>query len=293
MVAALRNGQGWRYAELVLSGPLYLPKLPDRDSDEWWELVRELTLPTENVLAFTSVEAMSVVLGSFAQGYKKTDFASLLRRWPNPNWLLALNPALPIGLITPPAAVYGLASGEVDLTPIAQVQADYEAGAEEAVRHICLRGLGAEDKPAYAKPPVNELEEALAEAVSRQDGDEFLDALLGAEVVVPVSEPVTDPAGLTESDFPWHKIGEDYPVIPVFSSTEVLDHLAPTLRHRTRLPFLAMLANWPDETHVLCFNPGTETEVVLFGDAILELVAEVADSLPGGGDGTAPTGDRR
>ncbi|EHR48566.1 hypothetical protein SacmaDRAFT_0256 [Saccharomonospora marina XMU15] len=292
MVAAARDGQGQRYAELVLSGPLYLPKLPDRDSDEWWDLVRELTLPTENVLVFTSVEAMSAVLGSFVQGYQETDYASLVRRWPNPGWLLALNPGLPIGLIAPPAALYGLANGEVELTPVAQVQADYEAGAEEAVRHICLRGLGAQDKPAYAKPPVNELEEALAEAVSQQDGDGFLNALLAAEVVVAVSEPVTDPTGLTESDFPFHKTGEDFPVIPVFSSTEVLDHLAPSLPHRMRLPFLAVLANWPDETHVLCFNPGTETEVVLFGDTVLELVAEVADSLSGGGEGIGPAGGR-
>lgn len=279
MFDALRSGDGQRYAELVLSGPLYLPKLPDRDSEQWWELVQQLTLPNENVLVFTSTEAMSSVLGPYALGHRRTDFASLARRWPNPKWLLALNPGLPIGLVAPHAALYGLANGEASLTPVSEVQSDFEAGADEAIRLICLRGLGAEDKPAYPGSPVNELERALTDAVAGQDGEGFLDALLGAEVVVPLTEPVTDPTALDESNFPWHTIGEEFPVIPVFSSTAVLDHVAVALPHRIQLPFLSVLANWPDEKHVLCFNPGAQTELVLFGDTVLRLVAELADSL--------------
>lgn len=281
MAEALANGDGRRFAELVLANPLYLPKLPERGTDDWGELLRRLPLEREHVLAFTSTESMSLVLGPYAQGHTRTDFAALARAWRAPEWQLALNPGLPIGVVLPPAALPALARGEETLIPVADVHDAVAGQADSVIRALCLDSFGNPEAEPYQGPPVNDLEVALDDAVAQQDGDAFVDALLGGEVVVPLARASADPVEPDEQSTAWHTVGDDLPVVPVFSSEAALDHVTAERLPRAQVPFLSIVANWPDETHVLCFNPGATTELVLFGDAVLTLLTEVADALEG------------
>ncbi|ASR33825.1 hypothetical protein BAY61_01160 [Prauserella marina] len=288
---ALQKGDSQRFARLVIENRLYVPKLPERNSPDWWELSTALALEREHVFVFTSVASMDLVLGRFVRGYGTTDFATLLRQWRNPDWALAINPGLPIGLALPPAALPAVASGELSLKAISEVEEETSEFMEGEIRALCLEGLGVDQESAsgpQSSAPVNALERELVAAVAQQDGGAFIDAVIGADVVVPTSRPVTDPVELdelTEEDFPWLKIeGGPVTAVPVFSSESLLDDIvtAPGDRPRVTIPFLSVLTRWPDETHVLCFNPGTDTELILFGDTVLELLAAVAEAIDDG-----------
>jgi hypothetical protein len=255
---------------------LYLPMLPERDSEDWRELTQGLGLAGEHLLAFTSPDALSGVVGRYAREYRAGDFATLARFWPDPGTMLALNPGLPIRAILPLHALAELAQGSESLVTVDDLQAAITDEVHTQLRQGCLTELGNGEPPLGAEPE-NELEVLLSEAAGRQDADAFLDALLDAEVVVPTTAPEPGPIG--ESGFPWRHITVgDVRVITMFSSPGMLDRVASAEQHRVRVPFLSALAGWPGEEHMLCFNPGGQTELILSGEAVAELFSVVAES---------------
>ncbi|MCI2421201.1 SseB family protein [Saccharopolyspora sp. K220] len=273
LVAALEAGDSKRYAEIVLGAPLYLPVLPEPGSELRQDLDEFMPLDRAHVLAFTSPEALSHGLGPYSLGHREADVAALARNWPGPDHQFALNPGLPIGAVLPLDALSRLADGSESLIPVDAAEAALAEQVRAEIRELCLAELSGGVAPGVAAP-VNELEEALAAAVEGQDVDAFLSALVDSEVVVPMSGPVSE--DFDGTNFPWLRIG---PAIPVFSSTEVLSRTAAHVAEHIELPFLAAAANWPGREHVLCFNPGSGTELIMSGAGVEELVETVAEML--------------
>ncbi|MFB9908532.1 SseB family protein [Allokutzneria oryzae] len=279
MAAALEEGDGKRYANTVMSAPLFLPVLPERGSERWRELNTQLPLDQPHVLVFTSTEAMELLLGSYTRGHIQTDYPSLAKRWPSPDFHLALNPGLPIGSVMPFGALEQLRTGQESLVSAEAVAESVQEEIRKQVRVACLTGLGlAATAAPRPGPPANELEVNLAAAMADADGEAFLTSVLEAELVVPTSAPVADPEAIHEPGFPWLELG---PAIPAFTSQEMLDRtVADAPEHLVTVPFLALLANWPDPDHALCLNPGADTELILTGETLFTMLIEMADDLP-------------
>ncbi|GAA4013214.1 hypothetical protein GCM10022247_39900 [Allokutzneria multivorans] len=274
---ALTAGDGRRFANAVIAAPLYLPVLPEHGSERWRELSAQLPLDQPHVLVFTSPDAMSRLLGSYTRGHIETDYASLTRSWPGPQFQLAINPGLPIGSVMPVEALDQLRTGKEQLIPAEALSSLVEERVNKQMRDLCLAGLGLGvgvlPRPA---PPANELEAALAKASSEADGEAFLAALWEADVVVPTSEAVEEIELDPEQGFPWLDF-ED--AIPVFTSQEQLERTSSSVEFSAVVPFLALLALWPDSHHMLCLNPGAPTELFLSGETLLSILIEM-DQLP-------------
>ncbi len=280
MLAAVEASDGMRYGQLLKSSILYVPTLSEGSAE-----TRPQTLPKANlneVVAFTSPVTLFWVLGGLASRYESYDLAGLRERYPDPGCQLVVNPGLPIGVLVPLSDVEKLAAGEQDLVPVDDVLDAAVDGALAEVRRMCLEELGGDEDLAAAainEDSANELELGLMVAVADLDFDSFLSALVDSDVVVPTSRPVADPRQIADSGFPWWIVrGADTPVIPVFSSTHVLDRVASVNPPWIRVPFLDVLNNWPGAQHVLCVNPGTSAELTLPGTAVLELQSSIGDA---------------
>lgn len=273
LAVALNAGDTRAYAQTVLSAELYLAMPPASDAEGWPELVRELGLDRPHVLVFTSLAGMSTVVGRYVKEYHETDFATLARFWPDPSVALALNPGLPINATLPLHALTGLADGDDSLISVGDLADEAVDQAQARVREAVLTELGGTDTES-----TGELETTLIAAAHRGDAEAFLDTLLDAEVVVPTTAAVPDPYQIIEPEFPWHTTNVGgLPVIAMFSSAGLLAADRP----RVTVPFVAALAGWPGEDHLLCFNPGTRTELFLSGEAITEMINELASFATG------------
>ncbi|MCP3802603.1 SseB family protein [Allokutzneria sp. A3M-2-11 16] len=286
MAEALEAGDGPRFATTVMAAPLFLPVLPERGSERWRELSAQLPLDQPHVLVFTSPDAMGRLLGTYTRGHIQTDYASLLKRWPSPQFQLALNPGLPIGSVMAIGSMEALRTGKESLVSAEAVVELVEERINKRMRELCLVGLGlAAGTAPRPGPPANELEAHLAQAVAAADGEAFTAALWESEVVVPTTEPVPDPLAIHGEDgtirIPWAAFDE---AIPVFTSEEQLRRSSGSWEHFAVVPFLAMLAAWPDAEHVLCVNPGADTELMLDGETLLSILIEL-DQLPPDPDG--------
>jgi hypothetical protein len=269
LAIALNAGDARAYARTVLSAQLYVAVPPAPETVGWPELVRELGADGPHLLVFTSLAGLSTVVGRFVENYRETDFATLARFWPDPSVLMALNPGLPINATLPLHVVTGLADGDQSLVPTGELATVASEEAQDRVRAAVLAELGGADIE-----PSGPQEALLVTAAHRGDVEAFLDALMEAEVVVPTTTTVTDPKQIIQPDFPWHSTDVGgMPVITIFSSEKLLAASHP----RVVVPFLAAVAGWPGEEHLLCFNPGTRTELFLSGEALMELVDELAE----------------
>lgn len=283
MLAALEAGDGRRYAELARSSTLYLPTLADGAQADWPEGLPGVD--DEHALVFTSPVTLFRALAGHVRGYEETTFEGLGQRWPGPDTQVLLNAGTPIGVFLTIKQITDLAEGTESLVPVSDVQDAIVDGVIEDVRARCLADLGSDgDVAARVMTTVspNALETALEKAVESVDFDAFLLALLDSEVVVLTTEAVPDPSRIAERDFPWRVVGEEEaPVVPVFSSAEVLDVVVPGGHHRVQVPFLDLVAAWPSQEYLLCFNPGTATELTLPAGGVPELAAAVAEAASG------------
>ncbi|GLY64823.1 SseB family protein [Amycolatopsis taiwanensis] len=283
MLAALKANDSRRYARLLRSATLYMPAPPDPGSP--WP--PSLPLPEGNhAIVFTSTDGLDWILGGVVETYTETTVATLAETR-SPDTQLVVNPGLPIGVFLGLGEVDDLAEGRQSLVPIEDVQDAMVDEVLAEVRRLAVAELGGDADAASELKPANQLEERLHDAVSRLDFDEFLLALIGADVVLPVTEPVTDPQRIERDDFPWRFLGdEESPVVPMFSSERVLDTIAVGNPPRISVSFLDVLVHWPSNDHVLCLNPGTSIELTLPGDSVPELVSALAEAAAAGGPAT-------
>ncbi|MDQ0376137.1 SseB family protein [Amycolatopsis thermophila] len=276
--AAIDDGDPRRYARLVLDGSFYVPVLPEPGTPEREELTRQLGLGERDLIVFTSAAALGRFLGPYARGHHQAAFADL-----DADRLL-IDPGLPIGADLPVPAISELAGGGLSTVPAAEFQGVVDDELRTVVRLLVLDDFAGEREPRTDLPPSNALEDALAAAVASGDDKAFLEALVTGEVVVPTTAPVpvTDRPGIPP--LPWRLAGTDeIPVITAFSSVAMLEEVAGTDHHHTTDLMFNLFIRWPDERHVLCFNPGAATEVVLTGPAVLEMVDLIAEDLSSDG----------
>lgn len=261
LAAAIATGDAQAFARIMLSAQLYLPVLPDGDGP---------------VLAFTSEAAMRAVINREVDEHREADVTTLVGSWPDPARALMINPGLPIYAAMPPETLIAVAEGEVPALPMDDLRAAAVGELKTLIRKAVLTELGDGALPADA-PPENELEQRLADATP----EEVLDALVFAELAVPVSGPLPEPGGTDTVAFPWATITTgELRVIPMFSSPGAMDRAcAGNQPPWVWVSFLDILGLWPEEDHALCLNPGSPTELILLGDAVDKLTDGLAASF--------------
>ncbi|MEV4546147.1 SseB family protein [Micromonospora echinaurantiaca] len=124
--------------------------------------------------------------------------------------------------------------------------------------------------PDPVRDPDRSVAELLAEAADRRDLPGYLGVLSAATVCVPLAaEPNPD------TDFPWTVATDSAgaPLLPVFTSPEVLTSFA-----GDGVPFVALacadlFADWPDRSWGLVVDPGTARSVALAAPALATLLA--------------------
>lgn len=283
MLDALESGDGKRYAELLRSATLYVPTFGAGNVEDIKGWPAELPrIDDKHALLFTSPVTLFHALAGPARGYEEITFPTVRERWSDPESELVVNPGSPIGIFLTVAQVDDLAEGVEELMPVEDLQNLIADSTIEQLRRYCLNELGSDEETAaraLADIPLNDLERRLEGAVEELDFDAFLLALLESDVVALTTRAVPDAREVPRPDFPWRVLGpEDAPMIAVFSSAAVLDRVVPGGPHRVRMSFLELLAAWPGNDYVLCFNPGTATELTLPGGGVPELAAAVAEA---------------
>lgn len=289
MADALAARDGAAYARALRRARLLIPEVPPAGS-EAADLVAQLLPPGVPCLpAFTSPESLAWGFGGLVLWYEELSFAGLQQRWPDPRHQLAVNPGCPIATYLPLRAVADLAEGREQLTPLEELQQQATDQMYAEVRRICLQELAGggpaagQVVPAELRddPPVNALESALQDAVASQDVDAYLYALLDSEsVLILTAAPVTGPEAILDEDFPWRVLGGDQgEAVAVFSSPQMLARTGAAAAPRVEVDFLQVVAGWPGEDHLLYVNPGSQLELMLPGEAVLDLLVSLAESL--------------
>lgn len=276
---ALAAGDGARYAARLADAPLIVAEPPAAETDEARRVAALLPPAGRYVLVFTSRSALTAAMGPGATAYEGLDLPTVLQRWPDPGHRLAVNPGTPIAAVLSPDELSRIAAGATPLVPLEAIRDAVAADVVDRLRRACLRDLGADEEDLAGwreAPAAGRLEADLRAAADRRDAHAFLDRLIPADVVVPTTSPVPGPDRLYEAEFPWLTTGDPRsPVIPVFTSVELLDRVAGAGTPRVETGFLDIAANWPGEEYVLCLDPGAATECVLTGAEVMDLVAAV------------------
>ncbi|WP_165976002.1 SseB family protein, partial [Actinomadura rubrisoli] len=94
LAEARERGDQQTYLELLARAVLYLPATGDPNATDHEYATAQFGAGTF-VLAFTSPEAMDLSLRGQAVHHRQASLAELSRRWPHPEWQLAINPGLP------------------------------------------------------------------------------------------------------------------------------------------------------------------------------------------------------
>jgi hypothetical protein len=120
--------------------------------------------------------------------------------------------------------------------------------------------------------PASPLEQTLLDASRSGDRKTFMDALLGAYLLVPVPEGATPgPTAVTTPDFPWPSIERNgTPQVPVFTSQERLRERVGAAPYAV-VPFVLIVEHWPHREWYLALNPDTPVSATVDGDQIAEL----------------------
>ncbi|OXM72970.1 hypothetical protein CF166_12920 [Amycolatopsis sp. KNN50.9b] len=198
-----------------------------------------------------------------------------------------IDPGLPITAVLPPAVVPELAEGRQATAPVSELRDVVRDEVRRLVPLLSLAEFAGDREPRTDLPPSNALEHALAAALAERNEEAYMRALVSGEVVVPTTGPVpaNDLPGIPP--LPWRLAGTDeIPVITVFSSVAMLEEVAGKDQHYTTDLLFNVFIRWPDERHVLCVNPGAETEMVLSGQAVLEITDLIATDLSSDGGGS-------
>ncbi len=263
-MAAEDDRQG--YFQLIAVADLYLPQIAGEESAEQ----RFLTVHAFDQVflpVFTSVEALAGQFGHAINGYTITTFAELRRKWPHPDWRLAINPGTPVDAYLSVDSFAQAAMGDVIVPTMSELvtAAEEEADTEQMLRERQAAGDYPDDPDA-----------ALLAAAQAGDVYGYLERLLDALVLVPTTRPV-EPDAILEPGFPWRP-GADG-TIEVFTSDEAFarTHPDPVPAVRVALPFA--LAVWP-EGHGITVNPGGLDGITLAPDEVLWLLSFSSGQTP-------------
>jgi SseB protein N-terminal domain len=257
MMLAAGEDDRQAYFQLVAVADLFLPQIAGDESTEQ----RFLTVHAFDQVflpVFTSVQALAAQFAGAINGYTITNYAELRRKWPDPQWRLAINPGTPVDAYLAIESVEEAAVGDVEVPTMAELAeaAEQDEAAEQELQALYAAGDYADDDP----------DAALLAAAQAGDVYGYLDRLLDSLVLIPTIRPA-EAERILEPDFPW--LPGPGQMIEVFTSPEALAraHPDPIPTVEVALPFA--LAMWPDGFG-LRVNPG--------GDNGIEVAA--ADVLP-------------
>ena len=245
MADAVAAGDSTAYFRLVESAQLFLPgSMVDRAAGVQ-RFVTRVMFGHTYVLVFTSVERLTASVAGLADASVATTYAELLRHWPDPTWLLAVNPGSPVDAYVHVGAVAHAARGGLPVTTAAQLIADADAG---------LAGSGLQPDAVDA---------ALAEAVRTTDVNAYVHRLLGALVIVPTTAAVTGPAEILEPWFPWRITGgPEAPAVELFTSRAAFARAYPQPAAHVVAAFRFVLTAWPEGCG-LSVNPDSPSGISL------------------------------
>jgi hypothetical protein len=266
LLDALRGNDFGTYVAMVAEARLVVPVAAEPGTDRPRPLPVAFDDGTTAVVAFTSAEGLCrVMTPEAAGGYQQVSLTELAEHWPDPAWLLVLNPGLPIS---------------------AHIPGDRLAGVLASVFE-----------------PVNETERAMLAARRAGDGEELMLTVLGAELHVPIRPDGGPSRDITDPRFPWlvERYGADEVYLPVFTSPERLRGRLGDVDFVV-LDVPPLLRAWPDDRWVLAVNPCTPVAATLTGEMVRavartfsDVVADPLEHLDPGGDwwtaGAATAGD--
>ncbi|WIM97999.1 SseB family protein [Actinoplanes oblitus] len=260
LVAALVADDRQSFFQLLSVADLFLPQLT-RDPSA---AQRFLTVHAfEHVLlpVFTSVRALAAQFGHAIDGYTVTNYAELRRKWPHPEWRLAIDPGTPLAVFLPVEDLAEAAVGDLRVPSLAEVAAEAaeDLGAED---DMWARHQAAGDYPQ---------DDAAAMRLAARAGDVYgyLDRLLDSTVLIPTTRPA-EPEEIAEPGFPWAPAPDR--MIEVFTSAESLaaSHPEPTVV--TEVPFALALAVWPED-HGVAVDPDGDSGFRVAADDVPVLLA--------------------
>ncbi|GAA4215192.1 SseB family protein [Actinocatenispora rupis] len=319
-MAAARDADDRReYFRLLSTAPLFLPLTdipePGEESSEpqrfaLWDMAGRTFL-----VVYTSAECLMAMAGPGVEGYVQTDYAELSAKWPDPEWWLAVNPTLALDCYLPIDAVRKAADGTLTVPTVEEATEKAVADPDLApdLRALQERAAALAEERASAPPttpdaqplsvgeppagptpadpgqadavddpiaPANDTERELLAASQAGYLPAYMEALLGAEVLVPVAWPVLNVEQLGEPGFPWRPAtGMESPTIELFTSRArfeaAYDADTPTLT----APFMLVLVAWPDPSYDLAINPGGALQMRLSGEALEEFIESVENAL--------------
>jgi hypothetical protein len=244
LVDALRRGDGASYAVLVAALALRIPV--QVDAEDIRPVPARLPDGRIAIAVYTTPEALTRVDRDGSTEHRTVTLADLAEHWPDPSWVLAVDPGLP--------SAGHLPGGR--LTELVEA----------------------------AFPPANDVEAAMVAARREGDATGLLGAFLGAVLYLPLRPdggPSRDPA---DPEFPWWpERVEGRTVASVFTSAQRLRQRLGIEYGEVQFVVVhphELVGAWPDPTLTMAVNPGTPMAVTLTGDLVTRLarrLREVAD----------------
>ncbi len=239
---AVRTNDTRAYFQVISFAELFLPRQLTDPADA----PRLYTVPLFGhtfIPVFTSEQGVADVFTGVVDGCALTNYAELRRKWPDPQWRLAINPGTPIDAYVRIEAVEAAALGDIEIP-------------------LAIDAVGAEMKrDASPAEPILDSAPLLHAAAERGDVEAYMSALADAVLIVPTARPVEDAAELFDASFPWVRRGTP-PIIETFTSLDAYRRLVggtgPTLPVATG--HLAMV--WPEGCSLL-LDPGTQHGIEL------------------------------
>jgi hypothetical protein len=249
MARALVAGDRQQFFGVIATADLYLPQVVQEEADGQTFITGQFAGRTV-LPVFTSVEALVAVAG----GYTVTGYTELREKWPNPEWLLAVNPGCPIDACLPIGSVDAAARGGVASQTMAEAIVDALAENPEAAADLL------------------DTDHALHTAATRGDAVAVVETLLGSTVVVPTAGEMADPEAVLTAEAPWLITGApDAPLIEVFTSVDAFHAACDPPPPSVSLSLVLLLTIWPEDVG-MAVNPRTPIALSLSSEQVIALL---------------------
>ncbi len=294
MADALRRGDSQAYFRALETATLYLPAFDEPGPQQ---LVTVRSGDDTYLIVFTSPEALARRLRG-VDSFRTTSYPELRAKWPDPAWMLAVDPDTPIQGFMPIAIISEGAAGRVVLPAVPDdvVPGDGFPDTDPAPPDGERGGEPDGDPGSRPGPfdldrvrPANQIERDMLDALRSADVNGVIRTLVLGDVHVPTQRRVPGPVE-PGPDFPWRDEDLRLRTIPVFTSaSRLIDAVAPGAPNVT-LPFLDLVLGWPGPAWRLAVNPGTALELTFPGEHVPGFVAW-AEELVHGPVADGGTGD--